>query len=77
MALQQEAFLNTRELTLNDRCDRCPSQAYMRATKGSNELLFCGHHGRANELPLIASGWRVQDDTYKLNPGQTSVSESV
>lgn len=74
MKLQQEAFLNTRELTPNDRCDRCKAEAYIRATKGTQELLFCGHHGKKHELPLIASGWRVQDDTYKLNPGTEKVN---
>jgi hypothetical protein len=66
MKLQQEGFLNTRELTSKDRCDGCNAEALMRATKGTDELLFCGHHGKKSELNLIASGWRVQDDTFKL-----------
>lgn len=47
-----------------DRCDRCGAQAFVRArmTEG-NELVFCGHHGRAATPRLIALGAAVRDDT--------------
>lgn len=33
-----------RVLTLQDRCDRCNAQAFVKITGNSGELLFCGHH---------------------------------
>jgi hypothetical protein len=50
-----------------DRCDSCKSQAFIVATKGDFELLFCGHHGNKNMEALIAKGWEVQDDTHLIN----------
>ena len=39
-----------RQLTSRDRCDVCGAQAYVRAVLPSgHDLLFCGHHARANE----------------------------
>lgn len=31
-------------LTLNDRCDRCNAQAYVKAVGLDGELFFCAHH---------------------------------
>jgi len=31
-------------LTLNDRCDRCNAQAYVKAVGLDGDLLFCAHH---------------------------------
>ena len=31
-------------LTLNDRCDRCNAQAYVKAIGLDGDLLFCAHH---------------------------------
>jgi hypothetical protein len=31
-------------LTLNDRCDGCQAQAYVKIAGTSGELLFCSHH---------------------------------
>ena len=33
-----------RVLTLQDRCDRCSAQAFVRVEGTGGELLFCGHH---------------------------------
>lgn len=51
-------------LTGYDRCDRCGAQAFVRARLAEgNELVFCGHHGRAATPQLIALGAEVRDDT--------------
>ncbi|WGD36174.1 hypothetical protein [Lysinibacter sp. HNR] len=55
-----------RPLTALDRCDSCGSQAYVRATLGGSELLFCAHHGNKHKeklLPLVSS-WH--DESHKL-----------
>lgn len=53
-------------LTAFDRCDRCGAQAYYKTVRanykaaderGSDELLFCGHHMRKNHTALIADAW--------------------
>ena len=31
-------------LTLNDRCDRCNAQAYVKAVGLDGDRLFCAHH---------------------------------
>jgi hypothetical protein len=31
-------------LTVNDRCDSCGSQAYVKVTGVTGELTFCAHH---------------------------------
>ena len=54
-------------LTALDRCDRCSSQAYVRATMPSGaELLFCGHHANEHRAPLIVAGASFYDETDKL-----------
>ena len=59
----------TAELTRHDRCDRCGAQAFVRATlpAGAGELLFCGHHFRANELALVSAGARVHDERHRID----------
>ncbi len=56
-----------RPLSALDRCDSCGSQAYIRATMGTSELLFCAHHGNKykEKLTPLVSSWH--DETYKLN----------
>jgi ribosomal protein L37E len=54
-------------LTAADRCDRCGAQAYIRVTMPSgSELLFCAHHGHANEDRLRALAAKIQDDSSQL-----------
>lgn len=46
-----------RKFTLNDRCDvsKCGAAAQVAAVwPGGLELLFCGHHGRA-QMPALKS----------------------
>lgn len=59
--------VNTRELDLRDRCDRCGSAAFVRAQKQEtgSELLFCGYHARKNLAGLQESGWMIDDQTYR------------
>lgn len=40
-------------LTAADRCDRCGSRAYVRATLATGDLYFCGHHGRKYEVSIL------------------------
>ena len=53
-----------RELTAADRCDVCGAQAFIRAVLTSGDLVFCGHHGLANEEKLkpIALFWQDESD---------------
>lgn len=60
-----EHSIETKELTLADRCDRCSSAALLRAVMGTSELLFCANHGRSNYGTLIASGWKIDDQTHR------------
>lgn len=54
-------------LTAADRCDRCSSQAYVRATLPSGaELLFCGHHANDHRAALLVAGASFYDETDKL-----------
>ena len=52
-----------RQLTSRDRCDVCGAQAYVRAVLPSgHDLLFCGHHARANEAGVKAIAGTTWDD---------------
>lgn len=57
----------TRELLATDRCDACGAQAYVRVTLPAGELLFCGHHARANKAGLskVALDWDDQTDRIR------------
>jgi hypothetical protein len=57
----------TRELTLQDRCDSCGAAAKVVATLLNGELLFCGHHGRAHKNALVPKAIRVYDPEGVLN----------
>ncbi len=51
-------------LTLQDRCDRCGSQAYMLAIFPSGlELTFCLHHARQYKDSLMALGAIFYDES--------------
>ena len=61
-------------LDYHDRCDKCGSQAYGRATfvrhtesgEVMSELLFCGHHLRQNMDVLMNTALAVDDYTPYL-----------
>ncbi|HEV7827131.1 MAG TPA: hypothetical protein VGP02_19745 [Mycobacteriales bacterium] len=61
--------LDTRTLTLGDRCDRCGAQAFVQATMPSGlELQFCGHHFTEHEPILGTQGATVTiDERHTLN----------
>jgi hypothetical protein len=47
----------TAVLTRQDRCDRCPAAAEVRALlPAGNDLLFCAHHARAHASRLREIG---------------------
>lgn len=54
-------------LTNLDRCDRCSSQAYVRATLPTgHDLLFCGHHAHDYRPSLLDAGATFYDETSRL-----------
>jgi hypothetical protein len=53
-------------LISTDRCDSCGSQAYVRFTKGEQELDFCGHHTNKYGDALDKAGWGIKVDTREL-----------
>jgi hypothetical protein len=56
-----------RELTANDRCDSCNSQAKVVATFLNGELLFCGHHAREAGTKLVLQAAHVYDPEGEFN----------
>ena len=61
------AAVDSTPLTVMDRCDRCGSRAYVRATlPGGTALLFCGHHGNAHRPALLVAGAALHDQTDEL-----------
>jgi hypothetical protein len=60
-------------LSMTDRCDRCASQAYVRATLPNGaELLFCGHHSNKHRAALLVAGASFHDETDKLTVARES-----
>jgi hypothetical protein len=57
----------TPTLTLDDRCDLCGAQAFIRAVFIAGDLTFCGHHGRKLLLPLQRDALLVEDVTQLIN----------
>ena len=54
-------------LSLTDRCDRCGSRAYVRASlPDGGSLLFCGHHGNEHRAALLVAGAAIHDETQSL-----------
>ena len=54
------------ELTALDRCDRCSSQAYVKATGVNGELLFCGHHFAKVEKKISEWAFEIIDERERL-----------
>lgn len=78
LEVKTSPVLNSRNLEIKDRCDSCGARAYYRAWKEpyTNELLFCGHHGRKHEPALIAQGFGVDDQTASLYANTKPMSGS-
>jgi hypothetical protein len=53
--------VSPKELTAEDRCDRCSARAVVRATLRTGELLFCGHHARETGYTLVQAAIEVYD----------------
>ena len=54
-------------LTANDRCDACPSQAYVHVKGVVGELFLCGHHyGKADKNKLEAFAFEIIDEREQL-----------
>lgn len=61
--------VETKEYTLNstDRCDACPSQAYVHVKGVVGELFFCGHHyAKTDKVKLEAFAFEIIDERDKL-----------
>ena len=62
----KEEIKVTYQLTAFDRCDRCQSQAYVKATGVNGELLFCGHHYAKAESKISEWAFEIIDEREKL-----------
>lgn len=60
-------------LTVQDRCDRCSAQAYVRVMMSANglEMLFCGHHFEKNAAALAGRATVITDDRPALRSSAT------
>lgn len=58
-------------LALQDRCDRCGAQAFVRvsilAEPGPIDLEFCGHHYAQHEEKLREIALSIQDERDRIN----------
>ena len=64
---------DTSPIAIADRCDRCGSRAYVRATFPSGStLLFCGHHGNEHRASLLVAGAGLHDETHLLREARES-----
>lgn len=56
-----------RELTLQDRCDRCNAQAWVLVKGLSGSLQFCGHHFTKHEESLYNWAYDIIDEREFIN----------
>lgn len=56
-----------------NQCDRCGAAGRARFTKGKQELIFCGHHGREYALGLVNDGFQF-DDEYAADNDESLVN---
>jgi len=63
-----------KNLDVNDRCDQCPSQAYVSVKGMSGELMFCGHHfGKIEKNPIAYE--KLQSFAYVINDEREKLSD--
>jgi len=55
MTLTEEVIEKEWLLKATDRCDSCPSEALVKVTGLSGDLMFCGHH--YNNIMNNAAGY--------------------
>jgi hypothetical protein len=53
--------VSQKELTAEDRCDRCTARAMVRAKLLTGELYFCGHHARETGYTLVLKSVEIYD----------------
>jgi len=63
-----------KELNASDRCDQCPSQAYVSVLGMSGELMFCGHHFAKIEKNKAAYA-KLKDFAYQINDQRDKISD--
>jgi len=63
------------QLTALDRCDRCGSQAWVKATGVNGELLFCSHHYNKVKKSLSEWAFEIIDETERLQENRLTGSE--
>lgn len=62
-------------LTANDRCDSCQSQAYVKVTGVTGDLLFCAHH--YNKIMDNAVGYdKMMKFAYEILDERDRLSEN-
>jgi hypothetical protein len=56
-------------LKVSDRCDRCKAQAFFLVSHEDwpQDLLFCGHHGKANLQKFMDLDCWIIDETDRLD----------
>lgn len=57
-----EAVKQERQLKVEDRCDRCGSQAFVIVRGVNGELFFCGHHFTKYENALSSYAFEIVDE---------------
>jgi len=73
MTMTEEVVQKEWLLKATDRCDSCPSEALVKVTGISGDLMFCGHH--YNKIMNNAEGYKkmisfaitVLDERKKLD----------
>ena len=53
-------------LKVSDRCDRCPSQAFVWVNGVTGDLYFCRHHFLKYENKLREYAFEIINETHKL-----------
>lgn len=59
-----------RQLSIDDRCDRCGAQAYVRVRlHDGGDLYFCAHHYSKHSDALADVAEEVLDESDRLHSG--------
>ena len=56
-----------RVLGFLDRCDRCSSQAFVKVSLNSGDLLFCGHDFHKHEAALRSQAIEIVDERQYID----------
>jgi len=72
MTIAEEVIEKEWLLKATDRCDSCPSEALVKVTGISGDLMFCGHHynkimdSKDGYNKMISFAISVVDERHKL-----------